>query len=187
MITEAIESWIDRGRRKEVRSSNGTSTLRYGPRFRTAFALVFCAMSCGLIAGLLGTGFATERLFSHWMILIVLGTFALFAATYLAYTLTCRVEIREDSVSVYSFGFTNSVCHSVQIVTAYKSRVHDSLVLVSSHGKKTRVSTRLDGLKALVQWLSLRPESVLTESVLDWMHAESPEFGEQWDVRASCN
>ena len=179
MIGQAIESWIERGRRREVPSENGTSMLRYGNRFRFFVAINVCLYGCALTAGLITIGFATEHLLTHWLVLAAFGVLALLASISFCYVQTCRVEVCDDKVTVYCFGWTYSVCHREKIVTAYKSRVDGSLVLVSSYGRKTRVSPRLDGLKALVRWLMLCPEMVLTDSILDWMRSESPEFGIQ--------
>lgn len=115
-------------------------------------------------------------------ILLCLGFFALltvFSTIYVTYAFTSRVIIDDASVVVRCFGMAISECTAETLSTAYKSPIHESVVLQSRNGQKTRISTQLDGLRSLVAWLRLRPKDTLSDSIVLWMEAEAPDLDEQ--------
>ncbi len=106
------------------------------------------------------------------------GGLTVFAGIYLTYALASRVDINDERVSVRCFGMTISTCDKDELASAYKSSLHESVVLQRADGKKTRISTQYDGLRALVAWLWQCTDSTLTDSIRDWMLKEAPDVGE---------
>lgn len=169
-IQEALEAWVERGRQREAIAENGLFVLRYGRRFRLqclgnlgGFVLPFCF---GLLVIPIGGG---DRSWFEVVFLYLFGAMSCVAAVYLTYVLTSRVDIAEDSVTVRCFGRIRSECHRSDLMSAYKSLGYASVVLVQADGKKTRISTQLDGLGALFFWLCRCPVEVLTDSIRAWM------------------
>ncbi len=178
-IQAALESWVEKGRERDAIRDGRTFVLRYGRRFKLQHVgiLTIFAFFFGLATVLVLHG---ER---ATPILLCLGFFALltiFSTIYVAYAFTSRVIIDDASVVVRCFGMVISECTAEMLSTAYKSPIHESVVLQSRNGKKTRISTQFDGLRSLVAWLWLRPRDTLTDSIVSWMEAEAPDLDEPW-------
>jgi hypothetical protein len=182
LIHRAIESWVERGRNRDLLKEDGAYVLRYGTRFRIQHIVNSCIFVFFFIFGLITSHLGIlENPRLEMFYLLFFGGLAVLASIYLTYVLTSRVEISDESVSVRCFGLTISTCARDQLVSAYKSPVHESVVLRRVDGKKTRISTHFDGLTALVAWLSMRPRSALTDSIRDWMAREAPDLAETSD------
>jgi hypothetical protein len=185
-IQQAIESWVERGRDRGVLREGDTLVLRYGKRFRLQHLV-----NLGIFAFFFGFGIVTIRLgiianlkFEIFY-LCMFGGLTAFASVYFTYAQTSRVCITDNQVSVRCFGMTISYCRKDELASAYKSPVHESVVLRDTAGKKTRVSTQFDGLRALVAWLYLCPNEALADSIRDWMLTEAPDLGEPSDAPES--
>lgn len=180
-IQLALESWVENGRERDAIKEGHTFVLRYGSRFKLQHVatLAVFAFFFGLAAVLVQQGDLTT------MTLLCLGLFALltvFSTIYVTYAFTSRVIISNTLVVVRCFGVTISECTAESLSTAYKSPTHESVVLQSHNGRKTRISTQYDGLRSLVAWLRLRPRDTLDESIITWMKREAPDLGEPSDV-----
>ncbi len=87
--------------------------------------------------------------------LCMFGGLTAFSMIYFTYAQTSHVNVTDNQVSVRCFGLTISTCNKNELATAYKSPIHESVVLQRRDGRKTRISTQFDGLRALVAWLYL--------------------------------
>lgn len=176
-VQAALESWVEKGRERDAISDGRTFVLRYGRRFKLQHVgiLTIFAFFFGLAAVLVLQDDRTTA------ILLCLGFFALltvFSTIYVVYAFTSRVIIDDTRVVVRCFGMAISECAAETLATAYKSPIHESVVLQSNNGKKTRISPQFDGLRSLVAWLWLRPKDTLADSIVSWMEAEAPDLDE---------
>ncbi len=179
-IQQAIESWVEGGRNRGLLREDNTLVLRYGKRFRVQSFVNLC-----IFAFFFGFGVVTIQLGIignpkfEMVYLCMFGGLTAFSMIYFTYAQTSLVNVTDNQVSVRCFGLTISTCNKNELATAYKSPIHESVVLQRRDGRKTRISTQFDGLRALVAWLYLCPSDALTESIRNWMLDEAPDLGEQ--------
>lgn len=185
-IQVALERWVENGRERDAINDGRTFVLRYGRRFKLQHVgiLAVFAFSFGLGVVLLLQGDpATETT----ACLGLFGLLTAFSAIYVTYAFTSRVVVDDTRVTVRCFGMTISECTAETLSTAYRSPVHESVVLQSRDGRKTRISTQFDGLRSLVAWLRLRPPDTLADSVVSWMEAEAPDMDEPSERRGAAD
>lgn len=176
-IQHAVESWVENGRERDVIEDGGTFVLRYGRRFKMQHIAVLAIFAfffgLGIVLLLLG-----DRTMTTFACVGFFGLLTVFSTIYVTYVFTSCVIIGDTRVIVRCFGVAISECTAETLSRAYRSPVHESVVLQSRDGSKTRISTQFDGLRALVAWLWLRPPGTLTDSIVIWMEAEAPDMGE---------
>lgn len=183
-IQQALETWVENGRDREAIVAGRAFVLRYGSRFKLQ-----CFLFLAIFAFFFGIGLVVMQQggvgdpAANLACVVLFGCLTAFSSIYVAYALTIRVEIDDAGVTVVCFGRTISQCKTEMIESAYKAPLHASVVLRKHDGTKTRISTQLDGLRALVAWLQLRPEGVLNDSILSWMETEAPDLIEPPDAR----
>lgn len=188
LIQKAIDAWTERGRNRGLLKRDNCYVLCYSRRFRFRHSTPVCSFAFFFILAWhsIRRGLVVNPNIQVFYLLLF-GALTLLAGIYAIYALTSRVDISDERVSVRSFGLTISTCSKAELELAYKSPAHPSIILKRADGKKTRISTKFDGLRALVAWLWLRPASTLSDSIRDWMRTEAPDLYQPTDARESSD
>jgi hypothetical protein len=172
-IQQALEKWIEAGRHREAIREDEMFILRYSSRFRSSHLMNLAVFAAALTLGIAAIrfGFVVE-----WKMILLFSCIfslaALLCAIYVVYVFTSRVTIERDRVQVYCFWRMHAMCTRENVSRAYRSSSHPSLVIVDKAGKKTRISTQFDGMRALVAWFAFLPDETLDEGIRKWMHDE---------------
>jgi hypothetical protein len=172
-IQQAIERWIEAGRHRDAIRDCGFFVLRYSARFRNTQLLNLAFFTIFLIFGFVGIRMGLVNNWKTKALFLTVFSFATgLSLIYVVYVVTSLVTIDNERIQVRCFGRTISRCARENVTRVYRSKSHPSLVIVDNTGKKTRISTQFDGLRAVVAWLAFLPDDVLDESTRKWMYNE---------------
>jgi hypothetical protein len=175
-VERHVDGWVNSGRRPDRAIALDSERVRMAFGFRYRFQNIMTCLVFGIVFGL-GCwlqGVAPAQ--NIWLALLCLAFFgALFLlSTLLAlYSLTTEVIVSPQRLTVRAFFMIYTFTDWDNVCSVYRSPVHSSIVLVTSEGRRIRISTKLDGLRAMLPQLATLKPGVVDHSIIQWMISDT--------------
>jgi hypothetical protein len=175
-IENRLDRWMNSGRRPDP------VVALDGQRFRMAFGFRYrfrSVMTCLGFGGVFALGCWVQLAApdgSVWFPLMCfgfLGPMSLLSAALAVHSVTAEVMISPQGFTLRSCFVNYATVDWDDIRSAYRSSVHPSLVFVTSSGRRVRISTKLDGLHAMIASLGRLRRGVADSSIVEWMISEA--------------
>jgi hypothetical protein len=176
-VEKRVDGWVNSGQQPDraVAMDGERVRMAFSLRYRLhmialciGFGSVF-ALTCWLCAVAPGKDIGAASL-----CLGILGLLFLFSAMLALHSLTAQVIISPQRLIVRAFFIDYASTDWDNVRSAYRSPVHASIVLVTSSGRRIRISTKLDGLHAMIAPLGRLKAGSIDRSIADWIISGEP-------------
>jgi hypothetical protein len=171
-IDRRLEDWVAAGLRPEptLAPDRKGCQLAFGWRYRLQSVLV--CFGFGIVMLAFCWYYFTAQQPDFWLVVayvgFVLPVFVL--SVFLALgACTTRVALSTGGIVVRRFGRDSPPIQWCEISEVYRSPVTPAIVFVTRERRRVRISTQLNGMGALPEYLQLVPLGVVHRSIVEWM------------------
>jgi hypothetical protein len=171
-VEKRVDGWVNSGQQPDraIALDGQRVRMTFGLRYR--LQMIITCIGFGSVFGFACWLRAVAPAQDNWSALLCfgfLGPLFLFSALLALYSLTARVIISAQSLVVRAFFVDYASTDWDNVRSVYRSPVHASIVLVTSSGRRIRISTKLDGLDAMIDPLGRLKAGTIDRSIADWI------------------
>jgi hypothetical protein len=171
-IERRVDDWVAAGQTTDAMlAPDGTACHQaFGFRYRLQNLLVCFVF--GTVFFVFSWYHFTAQRAEFWLVVAYIGfvfpVFLLSAILALG-ACTTRVTLSTEGIGVRCFGIDSTRVNWSQISEVYRSSVTPAIVLMTNDRRRIRISTQLNGVRALAEYLQHVRPGVVHRSVVDWM------------------
>lgn len=173
-VERRLDDWVAAGQRTEpIRAlADTTCQLAFGFRYRLQLLLV-CSVFATALAGFCWYWLVVEQA-DIWLAFAYFGLLLpafLLSGVLAVGACTTRLTLSARGIDLRRFGMASKPISWSDVSALYRSPVTPAIVVVTRDHRRLRISTHLDGVRALPGYLARAKPGVVHRSVVDWMIA----------------
>jgi hypothetical protein len=169
-IERRVDDWVAAGQRTEaIEALDGTAChLTFGFRYRLqnllscfGFGTAFLAFCWFQFAAPQAEFWLTFAYFGFVFPVFLLSAFLALSAT--------RITLSTEGIVVRRFGMDSPPVKWSEVGEVYRSSVTPAIVFVTKDRRRVRISTQLDGVQAIPEYLQYVTPDVIHRSIVEWL------------------